>query len=276
PYCGSPEVHSKYTCPQCNSYNVENIELIEHKKCGYIGPKETFMKNSSTVCPQCQTELHDKSGIKSEHTNLVYVKTFKKKKKKNYYKKIGVSYDCEKCGFHFDKPKITHLCQNCQEPFTYHSAKYEKVFTYKIVDTIVKELGGDLPILEDIKAILINKGFKFTLHPQITGASGVKHSFDFIAENNGIQLVFDLSVTGSKNDMMALLGKKVDVNPTKALLLDLSILDELSQLEAVYGIPVFKTIDKNFKTDFENYLATLTLPEKPQKKKRWFERGILK
>lgn len=76
--------------------------------------------------------------------------------------------------------------------------------------------------------------------------------------------------------MMALLGKKVDVNPTKALILDLSILDELSQLEAVYGIPVFKTIDKNFKTDFENYLATLTLPEKPQKKKRWFERGILK
>ena len=40
---------------------------------------------------------------------------------------------------------------------------------------------------------------------------------------------------------------------------------ELSQLEAVYEIPVFKTVDKNFNTHFENYLATLTSPEKGEK-----------
>jgi hypothetical protein len=63
--------------------------------------------------------------------------------------------------------------------------------------------------------------------------------------------------------MISLLGKKVDVNPTKALIIDLSKLEELAPLEIVYDITVFKTIN-NLKKDFESFLAALdsTLTQK--------------
>jgi len=54
--------------------------------------------------------------------------------------------------------------------------------------------------------------------------------------------------------MISLLGKKLDVNPTKALIIDLSNLDELTQLGKVYGITVFKTINTYNLSDFlENF-----------------------
>jgi len=96
------------------------------------------------------------------------------------------------------------------------------------------------------------------LHPQITGASGVQHPFDILAEKNETRLVIDISITGNKNDMISLLGKKVDVNPTKALIIDLSNLDELTPLGKVYDITVFKTINNhNLQNHFENFLAVL-------------------
>jgi hypothetical protein len=84
-----------------------------------------------------------------------------------------------------------------------------------------------------------------------------------IAEKNETRLVIDISITGNKNDMISLLGKKVDVTPTRALIIDLSKLEELTPLEKVYDITVFK-ITNNLKKDFENFLAALdsTLTQK--------------
>ncbi len=237
PDCDSPEVYSKYTCPKCNSQNVEYTELLEHMKCGYIGSKDIFTKGSSLVCPGCQAEL-TKEAI--------------------HYRVIGNCYQCEKCGYRFDKPEIIHSCQKCGRTFTYKESKYVKIFAYKITDETINNLGRDLPIFENLKNILTDKGFNVQLHPQITGTSGVQHPFDILAEKNKNRLVIDISITGSKNDMISLLGKKVDVNPTKALIIDLSNLDELTPLEKVYDIKVFKTTsDHNLPNQFEEFLATL-------------------
>jgi len=237
PDCGSPEVYSKYTCPKCNSHNVEYTELLEHMKCGCIGSRDKFMKGSSLVCPGCQAELTEEAI---------------------HYRVIGNCYQCEKCGYRFDKPEIIHFCQKCRRTFKYQEAKYIKIIAYKITDETVNDLGRDLPILENIKKILTDKGFEVQLHPQITGASGVQHPFDILAEKNETRLVIDISITGNKNDMISLLGKKVDVNPTKALIIDLSNLDELTPLGKVYDITVFKTINNhNLPNQFENFLAAL-------------------
>jgi len=243
PDCSSPEVYSKYACPKCDSHNVEYIELIEHMKCGYIGSKDKFMKDSSLVCPGCQAKFDEDS-------------------KEITYREIGSCYQCEKCGYRFDKPEIIHLCQKCERSFTYKDAKYIKIFAYKITDETLNNLGRDLPILEDINKILTDNGFKVQLNPKITGASGVQHSFDILAEKNETRLVIDISLTGNKNDMISLLGKKVDVDPTNALIIDMSNLDELTPLGKVYGITVLKTTDKqNFPDHFENFLVTLDSSE---------------
>jgi predicted Zn-ribbon and HTH transcriptional regulator len=242
PDCGSPEVYSKFTCPKCNSHNVEYTQLLEHMKCGYMGSKDKFIKGSSLVCPSCQVELEEEAV---------------------HYRVIGNCYQCDKCGYRFDKPEIIHICQKCGRTFMYQEAKYIKIFAYKITAETVNDFRRDLPILDNLKKNLTDKGFKVQLHPQITGASGVQHPFDILAEKNGTRVVIDISITGNKNDMISLLGKKVDVNPTKALIIDLSKLDELTLLEKVYDITVFKTTD-NLKKNFENFLATLdsTLTQK--------------
>ena len=233
--CNSPEVYSKYACPKCNSLNVEYTELLEHMKCGYIGSNGKFIKDSFLVCPNCQIQLTDEAL---------------------QYRVIGNCYQCEKCGYRFDKPDVIHICQKCGKKFRYQEAKYIKIFAYKITEETVNALKGDLPIFETIKKTLSDKGFKVQLHPLITGTSGVQHTFDILAEKNETRIIIDISITGNKNDMISLLGKKLDVNPTKALIIDLSNLDELTQLGKVYDITVFKTADTNNLSNFlENFQA---------------------
>lgn len=177
PDCGSPEVYSKYICPKCNSHNVEYTQLLEHMKCGYIGSKDKFIKGSSLVCPSCQVELKEEAV---------------------HYRVIGNCYQCEKCGYRFDKPEILHICQKCRRNFTHQEAKYLKTFSYKITDKTVNNFRKDIPILDNLKKILTQKGFKVQLHPKIAGASGVQHSFDILAEKNQNLLVIDISITATK------------------------------------------------------------------------------
>jgi len=85
-----------------------------------------------------------------------------------------------------------------------------------------------------------------------------EHTFELLAEKKGTRVVIDASLTGSKNDMIAFLGKKIDVKPTKALLIDLSSSDELIPLEKVYDITVFKAQSVySLQDQFRNFLETL-------------------
>ena len=239
PHCGSPEVHSKYACPKCDSHNVEYTELIEHIRCGYIGSMDKFIKGSSMVCPSCQTILTDESskGDASRKQEKQIKATVHEGVK---YLIIGSCFQCEKCGYRFDKPEIIHFCQKCRGTFTYQEAKYSRVLAYEIKGEIISSLRRDMPIIESIRDNLIKKGFQVQLHPLIRGSSGVQHSFDILAEKNETRLVIDISLTGSKNDMIALLGKKIDVKATRALIIDLSNSNELIPLQKVYDIAVLK------------------------------------
>jgi hypothetical protein len=87
---------------------------------------------------------------------------------------------------------------------------------------------------------LENKGFHVKLHDTITGVSGTQSHFDLIAEKDNIRLVMDASIDGNKSAVVAFLAKKIDVNPTKALLLDLSGGNELAVLGKIYGIDIFR------------------------------------
>ena len=223
PNCSSPEVYNKFTCSKCNSYNVEYIQLLEHMKCGYIGSRGTFRKNSDLICPNCKTPLGEEA---------------------THYRVIGKCFQCEKCNYRFDKPDNTYVCQKCGRNFTYQDAKYVKIHVYKITDKTIADISKDQSILESAKEIFENNGFKVQLNAQIMGVSGVQHHFDMLAESGQVSIVIDISVTGSKNDMISLLGKKVDINPTEAVIIDLSKSDELPPLGKVYNITVFKMANK--------------------------------
>ena len=239
PDCSSPEVYSKYACPKCDSFNVDYTKLLEHMKCGFFGSKDKFMKGSSLVCPRCQVK---------------FVEEFKA----IAFREIGCCYQCEKCGHRFDKPEVIHICQQCKRSFTHREAKYVKIYAYKIADETINKLSKDLPLFESVGEILREKGFDTQFNLQLTGASGVQHPFGIVAKRKGVLLVADVSITGDKNDAVSLLGKKMDVNPTEVLLIDLSDRKELLPLGEVYGITILKGgNEKQLKRELRNFLAIL-------------------
>ncbi len=235
PHCGSPDVHSKYACPRCKSDNVGFTELLEHTKCGNIGPKDTFVKGTFLVCPRCQSVLTEGGP-----DNRI----------------IGNFYQCEKCGYRFDRPDVVHLCMNCGTTSTHQTAKYVKVFRYTIPDEIAKELQRELPALKNLKKTLTDRGFKVQTRARVKGVSGAESVFDILAEKDRVRLVIDISTTGDKNDIIGLLAKKVDVNPTRAAIIDLSGSDVQTSLGKVYDVVVFKTTADHAAVDgFEKFLA---------------------
>jgi predicted RNA-binding Zn-ribbon protein involved in translation (DUF1610 family) len=242
PSCNSPEVHSKFTCPRCGAEEVGHTQLLEHKECGYIGARRDFLKNEKTVCPRCGTIL-SKEGAD--------------------YRSIGNFYQCEKCSNRFDKPEVIHFCLNCGKVSTFEDAKYIKVSSYRVNDAVLSELTSEFPLLENLSVFLENKGFHVRLHDTLSGVSGTQSHFDLIAEKEDIRIVMDASIEGKKGDVVAFLAKKIDVNPTKALLLDLSGGNELAALGKIYGIDVFginvidAKVDQGVPKDFKVLIDTL-------------------
>jgi hypothetical protein len=112
--------------------------------------------------------------------------------------------------------------------------------------------------VKNIKKILTDRGFKVQVHAKVAGSSGVESPFDIFAEKDDVRLVIDVSLSGDKNDIIALLAKKVDVNPTRAVIVDLSTGDELANLGKVYDIAVLKTsVDRAVPYNLESLLAEL-------------------
>jgi len=253
PDCGSPKVYSKYACPKCHSFNVEYTELMEHIKCGYIGPKTKFAEESSLICPRCKTVISEGENHEADDPYL----------KQTKYRTIGNCYLCERCGYRFDTPEIVHFCQQCKRNFTHREGRYIKVYRYKITDKTLNNLKKDLPVLETIKNGLREKGYETRLHTSLSGTSGVPHPFDIVAEKNNTCLAFDLSTVGEAKDIVSLLGKKIDVNPSETILIDLSKHENLRSLGQVYGIKILKATDeKKLKKELTKILAKFDLPEK--------------
>ncbi len=247
PNCNSSEVHSKFTCPKCGSDEVSLTQLLEHKECGYIGSKKDFAKAGDLACPRCQTAFTSKG---------------------TEFRSIGNFYQCEKCSNRFDKPEVVHVCQNCKKTSTFQDIKYIKIPSYAVSNDILSELTSEFPLLENWSSILESQGFSVKLHDSITGVSGTQSSFDLIAEKDGVRIVIDASVKGNKSDIIAFLAKKIDVNPTKALLIDLSGGVELAAFGKIYGIDVLSVnaakaqSDKSVPRELEQLIASLSVESK--------------
>jgi predicted RNA-binding Zn-ribbon protein involved in translation (DUF1610 family) len=246
PRCGSPEMHSKYACPRCKSDDVEFTQLLEHMKCGNIGPKDTFMKDAFLVCPRCQ-EVLTEDGSDS--------------------RVIGNFYQCEKCGYRFDRPDVVHLCMNCGQTSTHQTAKYARIFKYGIPNEIAKELQRELPALKNLKKTLTDRGFRIQTRARVKGVSGAESVFDILAEKDSVRLVIDISTTGDKNDIIALLAKKVDVNPTRAAIIDLSGSDVQTSLGKVYDVIVLRTAADHAAVDGLEKLLAMLEPKRTSKTK---------
>lgn len=243
PNCGSIHVYSKLNCPRCNSRKVNRHELIEHAHCGYIGGVDDLKRTSrGYLCPNCGESLRNKQ--------------IEMARRKSDYLVIGSSYSCDNCGHKFDKPNTSHHCQKCGNMFNFKQASYEKLYQYTLTSKIEEIVPSRAirDILRSIESQLLEKEFQVELQAEITGQSGQVRNFEMVAEKNNRKMVLAISSWGKQEDLLNLLGKKMDVEANSTVLIDLSGNNSLEELGKVYDIKVFNGKSPELNELMSNYI----------------------
>lgn len=246
PQCGSIHVHSKFACPKCGSVSVVRKELIEHSHCGYIGNREKFKSDERLVCPNCKTDLGPVGGEPKE--------SGKKK-----YTVIGSSFICEECGNNFDRPRVIHRCIKCGTSFNHKRARYKKLYAYKLTDKAKKASlkPETLKLINEMEKTLREEGFKVDAPGKQIGQSDVLQKFNILARRDGEILVIDVS-EGSQNDLISLVGKKIDVEAEMAALVDLSGKMRQSELAENQNIALLKASQEGLQEKLLDYVKDNT------------------
>ena len=254
PHCNSIHIYSRYNCPKCQSYNVRRVQMIEHLFCGYIGDIKEFGNPAELICPKCSSNIG----------NYYDAKTADRADKRRSIKVIGSTFECDKCGSKFEKPLTSHTCERCGATFTYRDAIYERLPTYEPTDkkpepTPSEKISQPLQALFDIFS---SKGYRVDLDTKLNGKSGVEQHFDLIATKDENYILVDVSIDGNQNDLVSLLGKKMDLDSKSIILLDLTGNERLASLGKSYSIEV---LDGRDEKHLEKLVGILADAEKERK-----------
>lgn len=204
-HCSSPKILTHYNCPHCGSFNVRKSALIEHIPCGYIDTEDRFQRGGQLVCPRCRKEL---------------------KKAEMDYRKAGAWCTCHDCTKSFDIAVPSHFCRDCHKNFTFESAIYENVYSYKLSSKARKEASLGWILISPIREFLETHGFKVETPGFLKGKSGANHMFDITAYRKGATkelTVIDLATSPqdliSEQPVIAMFAKIYDVTPDRACLI---------------------------------------------------------
>jgi predicted RNA-binding Zn-ribbon protein involved in translation (DUF1610 family) len=248
PNCDSVDQLVKYNCPQCNSTRVRRFELIEHDDCGYVGEKDEFKTYKINMkCPKCSILIRRNSED---------------------YTIIGVSYICDNCGYKFDKPNTSHHCNNCGTIYDYTNSIYKKIYTY----TTTKKITELVPVreiretLRKMEKVFLELEYAVELEGKLFGKSNEEHILSVIAVKEDKKIIVDISPWGKVEDIVNLLGKKMDISPKSAILVDLSEESIHAPLEEIYNIKVLDGKNPGLEKLLKEYIEFLEAPVEKEKK----------
>lgn len=113
PACGSHHVNVREVCISCKSAHIEEIPLIHHFRCGYVGPIHLFERDEKGArrCPKCEGKL--------EHLGTDHDLP-------------GNNYNCLGCNASFQVPDVEALCLSCQKRSQGINLLREEVHKYRI------------------------------------------------------------------------------------------------------------------------------------------------
>ena len=212
-----------------------------------MGELNDFEKsNGNLTCPKCSTIF---------------------KKNSDAYDVIGISYICDECGYKFDKPNTSHHCQNCGTIYDYTNSIYTLTYTYRVTDKItelvpVREIRKYLRALE---GVLLEYNYDVTLEGKLKGKSGDEKSLSIIAEKPDERIIIDISPWGKADNIINMLGKKMDLEPKAAIVVDLSEEHLLQPLEDIYKVKVITGKDPSYLDKFTEYIESLSEPVEEKK-----------
>lgn len=243
-------MYSRYSCPTCHTTHLSRIQLVQHPFCGFIGRKSQFQTESGLRCPNCNTDIIEKK----ESTD------------KSTYKTIGFSLECEN-GHRFVSPDITHLCPSCQAKFNHKESNYRAIYNYELTQKASDLMGQEIDIdtvITRVQELLKQKGYITAKNDEIVGFSSSTHEFSLTGKKNSKVLLFDVANLGGNDELTMLLGKKMDIENSTAVLLDTMGNKEIVSLGQVYGINIVDLTESNW---FDNLSIWLTERVTKDKKK---------
>jgi len=120
--CGSSSLVFQNACSNCRSHNIEVKNMIEHYRCGYVGPEVEFIKGTQLVCPKCNKEL---TLIGKD------------------YRKIGTRVKCLDCGEISAIPYEYLSCASCGQPNDIgedSNVDWQPLYSFTINEAFIPEL----------------------------------------------------------------------------------------------------------------------------------------
>ncbi|MBN2011252.1 response regulator [candidate division KSB1 bacterium] len=113
PYCEHHDINFREICPNCNSIDIELVDLIHHFRCAYIGPEKDFRHGLDYVCPKCSQTLR--------HIGVDYEKPSR-------------SYQCKTCQHVFSEASVNCLSIYCGKSFDIDKAIVRDIYSYTLTD----------------------------------------------------------------------------------------------------------------------------------------------
>jgi len=110
-HCDSAFLNFKETCPQCNSEDIRNDEIVHHFKCAYTGELADFRQGGRLICPKCEKVL--------QHIGVDYDKP-------------SIIFNCNHCTHTFQEPNINTTCYSCGRTSEPENLILRTIYSYNI------------------------------------------------------------------------------------------------------------------------------------------------
>ncbi len=233
PECGDTKIFSSYTCPFCESHDLEKGSRLEHYPCGHVDFQKNFYKDGQLVCPKCDIELR-----------LLGTD----------YQRIDNLFHCNDCKRDSSVPKITWVCADYGHTFSHEEAKLKPVYGYTFNEELRKEVVAHCLIELPFVRFMESLGYQAEPLQALSGSSGAEHVFDVVAKGGDQTVVFALASSTNeigRESVLNFFAKLFDVKADHAILVampglseDARRLAELYRIEYIEGELVEEILDK--------------------------------
>jgi len=223
----------RLNCPHCASTDISKLQLIEHRRCGYISENKNFeitQDGKIVQCPSC------KKQIKDEQKEIA---------------RPAMWYTCNECKDKFDDVSVKLYCRKFNHNFEISDAQSLLIPGFKIKNLGDTSNASISPILSQLKELLGSFGFSAEENYTVNGKSGNNYRINIYGEDELKRTIFIfIKNPNSENDNSELNSKIIEV------------LDTSPSATILIGFP---SISEKAKTITANYNISLITEKDPDK-----------
>ena len=213
----------RISCPKCSSINVEKLNLLEHKACGFISEKKHFVNNDELKCPSCKKQI------------------------KNQEKEIRLPaswYLCNDCKDKFDEAKINLHCNEFDHDFTVNQADSTVLYNYILSNNTEKTVLDHEKLKEEVTKIFTKFNYTASENHTIKGKSGIEQIVDIVGTNGSGQSIFVFinNLIENNSGIDSKLIQILDTAPKTAILIGFSSISEMTKsIASKYNLSIISS-----------------------------------